>query len=145
MAVSLLGGCGDTPASTEAERSDADLDQQMLRDSAVDLHPPGARRVGGYEDGPCEGDSGSGPHVIRDYDWEGGPDELLSFYGPHVEGHGWRFVSREYVPSAGGDYELFLWQKPMGPYQVSLEVRTVRFEESDFDVILRATPLQDCT
>lgn len=112
MAISLLAGCGDSPAITEAARSDADLYRQMAADPTVDLHPPDARRVGGHEDGPCKGDSGSGPHVIRDYDWAGGPEELLSFYSSHVGGLGWTFVSREFVRSTGRDYELFLWEKP---------------------------------
>jgi hypothetical protein len=72
--------------------------------------------------------------VIRDYHWTGGPDELFSFYGSHLEQLGWQSLVRQRVPSAGGDFEELTGTRDVNGYTVTVSVRTVKFGRQDFDV-----------
>ncbi len=126
------------------KRADRALYHQMRQDAAGNLHPPGAVRINASEFGPCEADSGSGPVIIRGYDWSGGPDELFSFYRSKLEELGWQSLSRSLVPSARGTFESLVGSKELDGYTLGIEVRTIRRDEQDFDLILWADPRQAC-
>lgn len=82
--------------------------------------------------------------MVRGYAWSGEPDEIFEFYQAELAKLGWQSLERELQPSAGGDFENLSGTKPFDGYTLRIEVRTVKYGEQDFDLILWTNPIQDC-
>lgn len=123
--------------------SDRSVYTRMLRDPVLAVRAPGARAADTSRTAPCAGDSGSGPHVGRDYDWSGTVSELFTFYSARVRGLGWRGVVRHHVPSAGGGFEVLNATRRVEGYNLDLAVR-MPTAGTGYSVDIYATPRQDC-